>query len=351
MQTRRLLALATASLISFTACDDSNDPTPTPDVPSNYTFENVDYSGQTARIQMLGLLESTIKAANDGTTKVTAAELQSIYQNTSGDLFGSSKDLRSKTYSATVPSILDYFNMVEDLSGSAENIHGGRLISPEGVEPVQMIGKGLMGAVLYWQANNVYLADGKMNVDNTEVTEGKGTAMQHHWDEAFGYFGAPVDYLTATDAADNSKYWAHYANKMAPAVDVREALFTAFIEGRAAIDRNDLEARDAAIETIRTNWDKLVASCAVHYINSSLSDISNNDMPALYHHWSEAKAFAESLNMNYNPSTALSSDNYTQLMSLLGATPQAESLQQNLRDANVLLQQAYGFSNAEMQNL
>lgn len=348
---RRLLALAAASLISFTACDDSNDPAPAPTVPETYTFENVDYSGQTARIQMLGLLETTAKSANDGTTKVTAAELQSIYQNTSGDLFGSSKDLRSKTYSATVPEILGYFTMVEELSGSQDNVIGGRLISPEGIEPVQMIGKGLMGAVLYYQANNVYLAEGKMNADNSEVTEGKGTAMQHHWDEAFGYFGAPVDYLTATNAAENSKYWAHYANQMAPAVDLREAIFTAFIEGRAAIDRNDLEARDAAISTIRTNWDKLVAAITVHYINSSLEDLDNSDMASLYHYWSEAKAFAASLNKNYNPETALSSENYSQLMNLLGQTPQAESLLQNLRDANVLLQQAYGFSNAEMQNL
>lgn len=346
---RRLLTLAAASLISFTACDNSDDPTPNPTVPENYTFENVNYSGQTVRMQLLDSLVKKIRSANDG-TKVMASDLYAIYDNTPG-LFNTDKNLSSKTYDADRSTYYAYFDQVEDLSGSTENLVGGnRLMTPEGVELVQAVAKGLMGAVLYYQATSHYLTEAKMNVDNSEVTEGEGTAMQHHWDEAFGYFGAPENYLTLSDeqAEESSKFWAKYALEMAPVVDVRDAMFTAFIEGRAAINRNDLEARDAAIETIRTNWDKLVAACAVHYINNSLADLENNDMAALYHHWSEGYGFATSL--KYNVAKAISNDQYTQLMNLFGQNPQATSVE-DLRAANVLLQEVYGFSNAEMQNL
>jgi len=51
-----------------------------------------------------------------------------------------------------------------------------------------------MGACLYYQATSVYMGASKMDVDNETIVPGEGTAMQHHWDEAFGYFSVPKDF-------------------------------------------------------------------------------------------------------------------------------------------------------------
>lgn len=353
--------LSMAAVLSFTACDDEQPPVVAEEpTPTTYTFENVSYTGQTQRIQMLSMLESKAKAANDGSTKVTAQELEAIFSNTSQDLFDTDKDIASKTYENAREEIRGYFEVIEARSGNEENIFEGRLYDENGVEPAQMIAKGLMGALLYYQATSVYLGEDKMSVDNTDVTEGKGTAMQHHWDEAFGYFAAPTDYLTAEepessdDPTEKAKYWAKYANGRASVVDTREAIFNAFIEGRAAINRNDLEARDEAIQTIRENWEKLAAANAVHYINAAIKNIDDDNIGDFYHHWSEGKAFLNAL--KYNIEKTITNQQLDDLNELLGSSPENQEIsreqqRENLQEANTILQEVFGFSNAEMLNL
>ena len=368
--------LGLAGLLTFTACtEDPVNPTnklPAEEVPTTYNFENASYSGQTARIQMLNLLESTAKSANDG-TRVTDDELLAIFANTNKDLFGSEKDIASKTNSASVAAIEDYFTSIDTLSGNPDNITGTRLYDQFGVEPAQMIAKGLMGALLYYQSTAVYLGDIKMDVDNLEVTEGKGTKMQHHWDEAFGYFGAPVDYLTndGSSATDDPKtktwYWAKYAVKRAGAVDVREEIFTAFLEGRTAINNHRiallnedteaqaaaLAARDAAIATIRANWELLAAANVVHYINSSIDDLEANNAGDFYHHWSEGKAFLNTL--QHNPSKTITNAELAELNDILGNNPKAAFAEAEtkgkLQAANDKLQQIFDFTTPQMSNL
>lgn len=378
---KNLGLLGLAGLLTFTACtEDPVNPTnklPAEEVPATYNFENVSYSGQTARIQMLNQLENMAKSANDGITTVTDDELVAIFTNQSRDLFGSDKDIASKTNPASVAEIESYFTSMDTLSGNPDNITGTRLYDQFGVEPAQMIAKGLMGALLYYQAVNVYLGDAKMDVDNLEVEEGKGTKMQHHWDEAFGYFGAPVNYLTndgstaTDDPTTKTWYWAKYGNSRAAAFDVREELFNAFLEGRTAINNHhiallneDTEAqaealatRDAAIAAIRINWELLAAANVVHYINGCLADLEKTGeegQDGFYHSWSEAKAFLNTL--QHNPAKAITNAELTELNELLGNNPKAAfentaATKTELQQANDRLQQIFGFSVAEMSNL
>ena len=68
-----------------------------------------------------------------------------------------------------------------------------------GVDLTQMINKVLIGAVPYYQATRVYLG-GLLEDENGSPVEGKSyTEMEHHWDEAFGYFGAARDYSRYSD--------------------------------------------------------------------------------------------------------------------------------------------------------
>lgn len=368
--TKTIGLLSMAAVLSFTACDNEEPVNPTnqipaEEVPSTYNFANVDYSGQTARIEMLSMLEA--KAKEGATTKVTADELNAIFQNTE-NLLDTEKNIADKTAANAVAEIEAYFTSIESLSSNEanENVIDGRLYDSKGVEPAQMIAKGLMGALLYDQATAGYLSDAKMDVDNTEVSEGKGTKMQHHWDEAFGYFGAPTDYLTNEDAS--AKYWAKYGNSRSGVVDVRDEIFTAFLEGRTAINnhhialRNEdeeaaaeaLQIRDAAIATIRENWEILAAANVVHYINSALSDLEAGEKGDFFHHWSEGKAFLNTL--QYNPDKKITDAELTELNALLGNNPKesyesATETKADLQAANDQLQQIFGFTVAEMSNL
>ena len=348
----RFTVLALSATLFTVACSDDDTPAPSLEVPTTYNFENVDYSGQQQRIEMLNQLIGKVRTANDGQTKVTASELLDIYENRI-NLLGTDKKLSDKTAPTAKPAIEALFNQVEALSGNPDNVVGGYLVTPEGIEPAQMIAKGLMGSVLYWQATAGYLGEAKMNVDNTEVVAGQGTKMQHHWDEAFGYFGVPRDFPenkgTAEGATGENKawFWGSYSNQRAEVVDVRKDIMDAFIAGRAAIGRNDLAARDQAIATIREKWDLLVAANAVHYINAALANKTTN-AGKYYHNWSEGLAFAQAL--QYNPAAKITPQQFEQLIALFGSNPKAATAD-NLQEANLLLQQVYGFTDAQMLTL
>ena len=88
------------------------------------------------------------------------------------------------------------------------------MFNENGFEPVQLIVKGIMGSCFYYQGTSVYLSDLKMNVDNDVAAltnDTDYTDMQHHFDESFGYLGAPVDMSIANP--DGGSYWGKYAKK------------------------------------------------------------------------------------------------------------------------------------------
>jgi hypothetical protein len=337
------------------ACESDDAVTPTTEVPTTYNFENVDHSGQLQRIQML---QQLVGEVNKGKTEpVTADQLIDIYENRI-DLLETDKNLASKTYTAAKDSIYALFNHVAALSGNADNLvengTSSYLVTAEGLEPAQLIAKGLMGSVLYWQATAVYLGEEKMNADNSKVTEGQGTAMQHHWDEAFGYFGVPADFPendgTAEGATAENKawFWGSYSNQRASQLDVRQDIMDAFIKGRAAIGRNDMIARDEAIATIREKWDILAAANVVHYINAAMKAKNEDRMGAYYHNWSEGAAFAQAL--QYNPAREITNEEFALLIQLFGKNPK-ESTVEDLQEANLLLKDIYQFTDAQLLNL
>ena len=65
-----------------------------------------------------------------------------------------------------------------------------------GIRLDQITQKTLWGAVSYWQATSKYMS--KIPTDDNSMASGDDnyTAMEHHWDESFGYFGAALDYNT-----------------------------------------------------------------------------------------------------------------------------------------------------------
>jgi hypothetical protein len=258
---------------------------------------------------MLTELDTYVKSGNNGTV-LNLQKMRNMYANSNSPfndpkLNASTKQLRDKTI-LSAQSVFDaYFNIAADASLSlglpAANGRAGILTTAEnskylvdanGVEPAQIIQKGLMGAVFYFQAVEEYLMPHKTGaaVDNITSTPGEGTKMEHHFDEAFGYFGAPVDFPANLS---NLKFWANYSNKVNPSTGTNKILMDAFLKGRAAISAKDMKGKDDAIATIRTEWERLVAASVILELNLAKTHIA--DQAKKSHYLSEALGFVMTL--------------------------------------------------------
>ena len=298
------------------------------DAPSTYVFTDgsgnstVSYNGQRQRLNMLSEMTTYLKSANTPGTALDANTLLAMYANdghtwddTEGlDMTGSSKQLKNKT----VGGELFYTDMFEGyLNGIAEasamTVEGqtdgamgqaGVVLSTtnpskqylqdaQGQEWTQLIEKGLMGACFIYNISSVYLASGKMDVDNTtpeDPDNGKYyTEMEHHWDEAYGYFTDAVDY--PTNGAN--RFWGKYANSREEVLGSATKLGEAFRLGRAAISNDVMAVRDAQIAVINTELERLAAGTAIHYLNDAVSDFGDDALRN--HELSEAKAFIQAL--------------------------------------------------------
>lgn len=314
--------LALSAMIS--SCNQGDD-TPELDVPSTYTFtrdgqSTVNYSGQTERLDMLALMSAYLKSSNTvGAAALDAATLKDMFANENAP-FGSStfeKDLRSKCFQsdvATFEGFMDNAAAASQATGTASNgvagvqvdgstdLTSGYRVDANGIEWTQVIEKGLMGAVFYYQAMDVYLSEDRMgSVGNENLEEGKNyTAMEHYFDEAYGYFGVPADFPSLA-TIDDSRFWGKYCNSRNNGLyeGINDELSLAFRTARAAISAKDYEARDEAIQTIMQKWSIVIAASAVDYLNQSLTTSGTAEYKR-YHAMSEAIGFMLSLKYHFN---------------------------------------------------
>ncbi len=316
-----------------TSCKKENNITPTPSnlkIPyttlstsSNYkaTFVDaegkttVDFSGQTTRINMLKEIDAHIKTGTSA--DIDAVKLINMFRNqntpfTSADLNAATdKVISAKTaqsFSATEADaerqrFIGYFNELERISkmngqtaeqGKAGVLGTNRLVDEKGFELSQFVQKGLIGAMMLDQIANIYLGTEEQSADNSEPAEGKNyTDLEHHWDEAYGY-------LTANDTypvEGKESFLGSYAVQGTSVHDGAEALYLAFLKGRAAIVNNDLATRDEQIAYIRTELEKAIATVAISYLNKTNTA---TDDASRFHALSEGVGFIYSLRFAHN---------------------------------------------------
>ena len=255
-----------------------------------------------------------------------------------------------------------------------------------GVDLTQMINKVLIGAVPYYQATGVYLG-GLLERDNGEPrSEGNAsTAMEHAWDEAFGYFGAARDYSRYSDeqlagAVEdytfdsngdgridfNSEYNfglsrnAGKRDKGGTGVNFSGDIFAAFLAGRTLIANQGSASEIAAQREAAANgMEKVIAATVVHYINDTLSDMAalgtaDENRVNLNKHWAEMKGFTVAL--QYNPFRLISPGQLEELHGIMGRAPSYEAPGSDAYDgvvsrymrAKEVLQAVYGFSATNM---
>jgi hypothetical protein len=318
-------------IIVLSSCSKNDDATPiscTVETPAEYSYlidgnSTVSYGGQTARLQMAAELGS---AASSATTTVEA--LRGMFEN-SGSFFSdealnsSSKQIKSKTaasaavlsadqlalhtsfdtwfedYATNVaPAIAAGTMAVSGTAGMVEN----RELNSKGMEYDQIIAKSLIGALCLDQVVNSYLSDAKIGdaVDNTTRDpneDNNATAMEHHWDEGYGYVYGKFGPDNTLGDLESDGLLGKYLNKFP---EWKTTVFNAFKKGRQAIVDNCADERDLQAQIIKETLSMVVASKAEGYLRSAAAadDLSAN----YFHALSEGYGFILSLQFTYNSS-------------------------------------------------
>lgn len=280
-----------------------------------------------------------------------------------------------------------------DVGGGRTELVTEACLTQFGLDLTQLVEKFLHGAVSFSQAAGDYFSTSLgvnkgLNAGNSTLSAGKAyTALEHHWDEAFGYFGAARDYraYSLTDIkqgysrdTNNDGAIALLSEKNFGAainavkrqltaagndVDFVSATADALIKGRYVISQgvDDKELISALAITALAEWEKIIAATVVHYINRTINEMEqwgSEDYSFKQHakYWSEMKGFA--LAFQFSPVAILSDTDFDRFHQLVGdfpvlatAVPRAKlAYLQNLVAARELLASAYGFSAMTTEN-
>ena len=276
------------------------------DIPNTYTFydsngnNTVSFSGQTARMDMLSEMTSYLKTANTsgGSNQLDGAILLSMYDNSylgwsDQDLVDNGKQLKSKTAMQDI-GVQEQFEtwMTEAAAATPPTEVGHYHQAASGHEWTQLIEKGLMSACFASQMTANYLANITSD-DNTAAIDPQGdkfyTQMEHHWDEAYGYFTDTTNYPTN----GTNRFWGKYAyNTLNTILGSADAISLAFITGRAAISAGFTQDVPAQVTIIQAEVRKMVAGMAIHYLNSTKQKVADGESQNKVNHYlSEAWAF------------------------------------------------------------
>jgi len=357
------------------------------------------------------------------TKQKTIGEISSSHKNLQGKIAGS--DLKGQTNdwtkdlvgwnakgSVTPDGLVQVFfgmiadNVQSEINGTERfDVNGAVItkfyITENGLDLKQLTQKFLLGAINFSQGTDDYLDnnyDGKGLLSDNIGGDKDGakayTALEHSFDEGFGYFGAARNYNDYTDlearAQSGRDGWSkgyndlngdgmidltaeyNFGNSTNAAkrdvgsasnsnpTDLTTEAFDAFLKGRTIINEGvgvaftgakvtELEEQ-AALAVMA--WEKAISATIIHYIN----EVIEKDLAAigtdafsfsdLAKHWSELKGF--SLNLQFNPKSPVTAVKFAKLQELIGMEPalvkaDVAAYQTKLEEARDILKAAYGF--------
>lgn len=430
LNNKKLLYFLSFMLMFSIGCEDEeaadNDTdTMTMETPTEFVFESrfeehagessVSYSGQVVRNLLVNDIKSLIASNVGGGNTATINSMMANDDPNLAIYTGSSLNtLQTKYHDISTSQLNDRLAAVTSYTdpgygaNAQDMITGwiaeseGYSVRPGGLDLGQMTQKVMWGAIAYWQGTSKYMSK-IPNDDNTMSDDGDPyTAMEHHWDESFGYFGAARDYNTGysddtdrkTDPYNDSngdglidfktEYnmgWAVTAAKrdlvdgVSVDYDFTKTIFDAYLEGRTLIyNQAPLDEILVQRDIILNTWEKVVAAVSIHYINDTMSDLEaliaagdanlawdnlpeSGDGYKYNIHWAEMRAYAHGL--IYNDFKLISDADIATVFGYMGTAPAyndgsdfsaMQTLHDNLALAKPILQDAYGFSDAHMAN-
>ena len=390
------------------------------ETPAEFVFESrfeehagessVSYSGQVVRNLLVNDIKTQIgtdAGSGDATTLLSMMANDDpnrmiLTSTTPSSMQPKYHDISSSHLNDRLDAVSDYIlpgyemNAGDAISAWVTDAVTNGKTNADGIRLDQMVQKTLWGAVAYWQGTSKYMSK-IPNDDNTMSDDGDPyTAMEHHWDESFGYFGAARDYNTGY-SDDNARKttqndsngdgsidfktefnsgWGITAAKrdlvdgVSVDYDFTGTIMNAYLEGRTLIyNQAPLDEILVQRDIILNTWEKVVAAVTIHYVNDVAADMaalypadSNagplSDLSAdLNNHWGEMRGYANGL--LYNDFKVISDSNLNTILTTMGTSPvypeDGETVFYNYHEMLVttvksLLQNAYGFSDEHMAN-
>jgi len=323
-----LLALTASAVLVACKKEEVEITQPSYTIPTTYDYANPDSTTSKQHIAMLGEITTYIKTTHSNTTApvLDAQKLKDMFANLNAQFTNPTLNLgvslKSKAALALQADLEANFDASVEASQNAgvnptattayqghsgKMINGTRyiLVDENGIEFKEFAEKGIMAGVFYYQAaailNNIN------SYDNTIETNGT-TAQERAWDQAFFYFGVPVNFPQSTAGLKN---WGSYCNAVSNALagnssngssSLNAQIMKAWITGRAAISNGDNARRNIAASDVLKNWEKVIAARFITYTKGALSNVAE---PATYHHnLSEAVGFIRAFQYNDNKSVS-----------------------------------------------
>jgi hypothetical protein len=313
-KTLTVLSLISATLIMMAGCKKTHniDIAPTYPIPTTYNFTNVNFSDATTRLGMATEMGNLMNTATTGV--VDGARLNAMFTNT-GSPFATAayntsgiqvEDQCIAQLQTDVKNMIDSIVMVSKSTQPASRGVAGigaSSVTPAtkypqtatGVNYAQVFKKSIMGGLICYEIVNNYMVNGiSSSVDNTTVVPGTGTAMEHNWDLAFGYWGVPINFPTNKTGA---AFWGSYTTQIDSGFHANSILMNAFLTGRAAIANKDAFTTQAQATIIMQTFERMTGAAALQEINEIKEALTDNVKrnSAL----SECYGFVNSL--KYNP--------------------------------------------------
>ncbi|HTJ15121.1 MAG TPA: DUF4856 domain-containing protein, partial [Dinghuibacter sp.] len=231
------------------------------EVPSAYNFLNVNDSAQWRLLTMADQLMAKVDSGNTKGTVVSATALNTLFDS----------GLAAYCNAAAKTDLQNYFDSVALYSQSTvagapgtAGVSGGYLLSPGGTYFAAMIKTALTTGIMAYNIGGL-LADSVGNdIPNTHPIPGWGTQMEHAWDEAFGWFGVPIDFPKDTL---HLRYLGYYSKRVDSGLQSNNTLMTAFLTGRAAITGTDMGTKQTQASLIIATVEQLEAASAIHELN------------------------------------------------------------------------------------
>jgi hypothetical protein len=251
----------------------------------------VDRNDGRTRLLMFKALDVYIKSAASSGVAIDSATMSDMFRNQNNPFTGSYTSLNTvglpmidvTATSAVYP--LDIYDDIENAFGSQDlasqsatgtaskgvaGKSGNYLLDTAGVEWAQVISKAFIGAYQVDYICNVLLNTG-LNANNNSLVAGHNyTALEHNWDEAYGFLTNNDIYAEgATDAIKNptesflgSYVWEY--NKAGYPL-----LYAAFLKGRAAVHNNDMVTVRAQALIIRGIIEKAIGAATKGYMTKA----------------------------------------------------------------------------------
>lgn len=346
--------------VVFWGCSEDEDKKPALQIPTMYdgaNFQANTVKETTVKNQLMALTNE-VKKGRTG-QKVQASTLRSIFN-------AGNPSLKSVTTPYYANFLDKWFDEVEKASGGATldlailpegdgGTLGGYLFDNTGIEPEQLIEKGLFEAALY----------------NHAVSLLQGNITPATIDQLVSIYGATPAFVNTDNAQNPNKddFVAKYAARRTKSsggiyFDIKNDLLKAQAAAKAGSTyKTEL---DEALTSFRKNWEKAIAATIINYCFSAISTLSStnptdNAKASALHAYSEGVGFLHgfrTINASYKIITDAQIDQLLLLMNApYNGTPssylfvrdafnQLPKLQTVIKE----LQKIYGFTDAQLED-